>query len=201
MPLGIAAMVSWAPGFCPHADNRCSFMNNSAAGADDLQSLVKPLEWEGLLPIGHGVARMKLLWKLVTIFALGVAELWAAAPAGVLMRLNPFLVCAVAALGAVAGGAVVILLGERVKAWLQRRRQGEKLEKKRGLLYRVWLRYGVAGWGLLAPLLVGSPLGAAFGLVLGVPARRLMIWLSVGSVLWSVVFSALSALGWSLFGH
>ena len=142
-----------------------------------------------------------MIWKLLTLFALGVAELWAAAPAGVAMRLDPFLVFAVAAAGAVAGGTVVILLGERVKAWLERRQKREKLEKKHGLLYRVWLRYGVVGWGLLAPLLVGSPLGAAFGLALGVPKQRLLVWLAVGSVLWSAVFSAVSALGWRLLGH
>jgi hypothetical protein len=144
---------------------------------------------------------MKLAWKLLTVFALGVAELWAAAPAGAVMGLHPLLVCGVAALGAVAGGAVVILLGERVKAWMGRRRKGEQLEKKRGLLFRIWLRYGVIGWGLLAPLLIGSPLGAAFGLVLGAPPRRLLVWLVVGSILWSIVFSALSALGWRLFGN
>jgi len=142
-----------------------------------------------------------MIWKLLTLFALGVAELWAAAPAGVAMRLDPFLVFAVAAAGAVAGGTVVILLGERVKAWLERRQKREKLEKKHGLLYRVWLRYGVVGWGLLAPLLVGSPLGAAFGLALGAPPRRLLPWLAAGSILWSAVFSAVSALGWRLLGH
>ena len=142
-----------------------------------------------------------MAWKLLTIFVLGVAELWAAAPAGVLMRLHPLLVCAVAALGAVSGGTAVILLGERVKAWLQRRHKGEKMADRHGFLFRIWLRYGVAGWGILAPLLIGSPLGAAFGLVLGAPPRRLMAWLAVGSVLWSVVFSVLSALGWRLFGH
>jgi membrane protein YqaA with SNARE-associated domain len=144
---------------------------------------------------------VKLAWKLLTLFVLGVAELWAAAPAGVVMGLHPLLVFAVAALGAVAGGTVVIMLGERVKAWMERRRKGEQLERKRGLLFRVWLRYGVIGWGLLAPLLVGSPLGAAFGLVLGAPPRRLLPWLAAGSVLWSIVFSLLSALGWRLFGN
>jgi len=140
-------------------------------------------------------------WKLLTIFALGVAELWAAAPAGALMGFHPLLVCVVAALGAVSGGTVVVLLGERVKAWLQKRRRDEKMEKKGGLLYRVWLRYGVIGWGLLAPLLVGSPLGAAFGLALGAHPRRLLAWLAAGSILWSVVFSLVSALGWRLLGH
>ena len=138
--------------------------------------------------------------KLLTLFALGVAELWAAAPAGAVMRLDPVLVCLVAAAGAVSGGTVVILLGERVKAWLQKRRKRERLEERRGLLFRIWQRHGVIGWGLAAPLLVGSPLGAAFGLVLGAPPRRLLPWLAAGSVLWSVVFSALAALGVHVLG-
>ena len=104
------------------------------------------------------------------------------------MRLDPVLVCLVAAAGAVSGGTAVILFGERVKAWLERKRKREKLEERRGLLYRVWQRYGIVGWGLLAPLLVGSPLGAALGLVLGAPPRRLLPWLAAGSILWSVVF-------------
>jgi membrane protein YqaA with SNARE-associated domain len=142
-----------------------------------------------------------VILKLATIFALGVAELWAAAPAGAVMGLDPLLVWLVSAAGAVSGGTVVVLLGERVKAWLQKRKKREQLEEKRGLLFRIWQRYGVIGWGLLAPLLVGSPLGAAFGLVLGAPAKRLSIWLAVGSVLWSAVFSLVSALGWRLLGH
>jgi hypothetical protein len=142
----------------------------------------------------------KMTWKLLTLFALGVAELWAAAPAGALMRLDPVLVCAVAALGAVAGGAAVVLLGERVKSWLERRRKRERMETRRGLLFKLWLRYGVIGWGLMAPLLVGSPLGAALGLVLGAPPRRLLPWLCAGSVLWSAVFSLLTALGSHFLG-
>lgn len=139
-----------------------------------------------------------MAWKLLTLFALGVAELWAAAPAGAAMGFSPLPVFAVAAAGAVSGGVVVVLLGERVKAWLERKKEREKLEKRRGLLYRVWLRYGVIGWGLLAPLLVGSPLGAALGLALGAPPRRLLPWLCAGSVLWSAVFSLLAALGKTL---
>ncbi len=76
-------------------------------------------------------------WKRITLFALGMAELWAAAPAGAAMGLDP----------------------------------------------------------LLAPLLVGSPLGAAFGLFLGAPPRRLLPWLAAGSVPWTMVFSLLAFLG------
>jgi membrane protein YqaA with SNARE-associated domain len=144
---------------------------------------------------------VKLAWKLLTIFFLGLTELWAAAPAGLLMRLNPLLVCGVAALGQATGGATVILLGERVKVFLQRRRQSEKLQKRPGLLYRVWQRYGVAGWGLMAPLLIGSPLGAAIGLLLNVPPRHLLIWLGVGSFFWSMFFSVLAVMGIHFLGR
>jgi hypothetical protein len=139
-----------------------------------------------------------MIFKLLILFVLGVAELWAAAPAGVAMGLPPALTCAVAALGAVCGGVVVILLGERVRRWILGRRREQNVEKKSGLAFRIWQRYGVIGWGLLAPLLVGSPLGAALGLALGAPARRLMAWLAAGSIIWSVVFSLVFHLGWSL---
>ncbi|HUU05440.1 MAG TPA: small multi-drug export protein [Patescibacteria group bacterium] len=144
---------------------------------------------------------MALLLKLLSIFSLGVAELWAAAAAGAVMRLDPVLVCLVAAAGAISGGTVVVLLGERVKAWLERKQKRQKMEERRGLLWRIWQRYGVIGWGLLAPLLVGSPLGAAFGLVLGAPPRRLLPWLAAGSLLWSVVFSSLTFLGVRVLGR
>ncbi len=139
--------------------------------------------------------------KLLLLFALGVAELWAAAPAGVAMGFHPALTCAVAALGAVAGGVVVTLLGEKVRGWILGRRRQENVEKKSGLASRVWLRYGVIGWGLLAPLLVGSPLGAALGLAFGAPARRLMAWLAAGSLLWAVAFTLVSHFGWRLVGR
>jgi membrane protein YqaA with SNARE-associated domain len=149
--------------------------------------------------VGIATGRRAMLPKLASVFALGVAELWAAAPAGALMGLNPALVCLVAAAGAISGGAAVLLLGERVKAWLRRRHERERLEERRGLLFRVWRRYGIPGWGLLSPLLVGSPLGAALGLALGAPPLRLLPWLCAGSLVWSAVFSLLAALGKRFF--
>ncbi len=140
------------------------------------------------------------LWKWLTVFALGVAELWAAAPFGALVRLDPLPVFLVATLGTVSGGVAVALLGEGVRRWMVCGRNRERIEKKQGWLVRLWFRHGVVGWGVLAPLLVGSPLGAAIGLLLGAPARRLVLWLSIGGVLWSAVFSLLLWWGGRLLG-
>ena len=51
------------------------------------------------------------------------------------------------------------------------------------------------GLGLLAPLLVGAPLGTALGLLPGAPVRRLLLWVSVGIVLWSALLTDAGTLG------
>ena len=141
---------------------------------------------------------MAIIGKFLIIFGLGAAELWAAAPAGLAMGFHPALTCAVASVGGIVAATAVVLLGEPVRVWILRRR---KPKKQPGLFDRIWQRYGVVGWGLLAPLLTGSPLGTAIGLALGAPARRLLVWISIGSILWSVVFTVASTFGFRLFGH
>lgn len=138
---------------------------------------------------------VKLVMKLLTVLGLGAIELWAAIPAGLALRLHPMAVGITAAIGAMVGALVVVLLGERVRTWLVRRRGGKEGKERHRLIYRIWHRYGVIGLGLLAPLLTGATLGAALGLTLGVPAGRLLFWISLGIVLWSIGLTLAAALG------
>jgi membrane protein YqaA with SNARE-associated domain len=141
---------------------------------------------------------MELVLKLLTILSLGVIALWAAIPAGLALQVHPVAVGITAAIGAMLGALVVVLLGERVRTWLAQR-HGRKEERGRhGLIYRIWQCYGVVGLGLLAPLLAGAPLGVALGLTLGVPAGRLLLCISLGIVLWSVGLTLAGALVWDL---
>ncbi len=147
---------------------------------------------------------MEMLLKLATVFGLAALELWAAIPAGLALQLDPVLVGMSAAAGGITGAGAVALLGQgvrdRVLRWHGRGREGGAS----GRLNRIWLRFGVAGLGLLAPLLVGAPLGTALGLTLGAPAGRLFLWMSLGIVIWSGLLAAASALGLAglqWFGH
>lgn len=140
---------------------------------------------------------MELVMKLLTVLALGASgELWAAMLVGLALQLNPIAVGTAAAIGDILGALVVVLLGQRVRIWLVRRHGGKKEDKgQHGLIYRTWRRYGVIGLGLLAPLLTGDLLGAALGLTLGVPAGRLMLWISLGTVFWTAWLTLAGALG------
>jgi membrane protein DedA with SNARE-associated domain len=145
---------------------------------------------------------MELTIKLLTIIGLGAVELLAAIPTGFALQLHPATVGFTAALGAMIGALVVILLGDRLRGWLLRNYDSRSNQKgKLGLIDRIWQRYGVVGLGLVAPLLTGVPFGAALGLALGIPANRLFLWLSVGIVFYSTVLTVAGAMGIAILRH
>ncbi len=136
---------------------------------------------------------MEYIMKLLTVVGLGAVELWAAIPAGFVLQLHPLETGIAAATGAIMGVLAVLVLGERIRTRLLRNRKSE--DKKHGRIYGIWDRYGVAGFGILGPLLAGAPLGAALGITLGVPVNRLLMWMSLGIVLWSAVLTLAASLG------
>jgi len=136
---------------------------------------------------------MEILLKVLTVFGLAAVELWTAIPAGLALDLHPVLIGVVSAAGAILGVVVILVLGERVRSWLLRKRGGEK--RQHGRIYRIWVRYGVVGLGLLAPLLTGAPLGTALAIAFGAPTGRLLLWMSVGIAAWSALLTTAAALG------
>lgn len=131
--------------------------------------------------------------KILMVVGLGALELWAAIPAGFALGLHPIVTAAGAATGAIVAVLAVVGLGERARTWLARRHAHS--DAGRGRLRDVWRRYGVAGLGLAAPLLVGAPLGTVAGLLLGVPPRSLVVWMAFGAILWSVTLTLAGVLG------
>ncbi len=135
-----------------------------------------------------------MLLQLLGVFALSVVELWAAVPAGVALGLPPMLVWLATVAGALLCIVVVVLAGERLRGWLVSR-LGRGRAREGGRLRAVWERYGVIGWGLLGPLVLGAPLAAAVGVGLGAPRGRLLIWLGAGAVLWTTVLTVAVTFG------
>lgn len=132
---------------------------------------------------------------MLTVFGLGIVELWAAIPTGLALGLHPLATGIMAATGAISGALITLKLGERIRTWLAKRHSKNNKNRQHGRIYRIWSRYGVVGLGLLAPLLVGAPVGTALGVTFGVPGRNLLFWMSIGIILWSAGLTAASALG------
>lgn len=136
------------------------------------------------------------MWlKLLAVFGLGMTGLWQGVPAGFALRLHPLVTGLTAAAGSLLATVIVVFLGDKLRSRLLRRKPQPEGVKSERLIDRVWRRYGVVGLGLLGPGLTGAPLGAALGLSLRVPARRLMVWLTLGIALWSVGLTIVGVVG------
>ena len=140
---------------------------------------------------------MELVAKFITVTGLGIIELWAAIPAGTALKLHPLLNGLAAGLGAIIGALLVILIGDRLRNWLLKKKENK--QKNKGQIYRIWNKYGVIGQGMLSPLITGATLGAAIGISLGASPKRLLFWMSIGIVFWTILLTAISTFGFAIF--
>ena len=138
---------------------------------------------------------LALLAKILSVIAAGAIEIWVAVPAGLALGLHPAVVAAASATGGIVAVLVVSFLGDRLRARLLRSHRRAEGTTPPGIVERVWARYGAAGLGLVAPLLVGAPVGTAVGIALGTPMARLRVWMSVGVIAWSSGLAAAGAAG------
>jgi hypothetical protein len=139
--------------------------------------------------------------ELLTVLVLAAVALWSAIPVGLAAGLKPVTILVVALVGNVASVTAVALVGEQARAWLLERFGREKTRRKDSAVWRVWHRHGVVGLALVSPWILGAPVAAAFGMALGVPARRLLVWMLPSAILRVVVFTAGGALGWLGLQH
>lgn len=138
---------------------------------------------------------LELIAKFATVMAFGIIELWLAIPAGTALKLHPLLNGLASGLGAIIAALLAIILGDRLRNWLFKKKQKSRDENSR--IYKVWHKYGVIGLGLLSPLITGSLLGAVIGISLGAPPKRLILWMSIGIIIWTILLTTISTLGFT----
>ena len=119
-------------------------------------------------------------------------------PAGLLAGLGPVPTVVIAAAGNVATLIPVVLLGGRLRGWLDRRR--ERRNRGAGRAARVMERYGLPGLAVLGPLVTGAHLAALVATGSGAGPRRTLAWMTAGVVAWSVAVGVLTVLGIDAFG-
>jgi hypothetical protein len=135
------------------------------------------------------------LAAIVSIFGLAFFYFWPAIPAGLALGLSPFIVIATTTLSYTSGVALVVVVGGRFRQWVMNRLGRQDVLKPNSLLGRVWERFGVIGLGLLAPMTIGSQLGAGLGVTLDKRPARVFLWMCIGGLVWSIILTALVSLG------
>ena len=105
--------------------------------------------------------------------------LWEGIPLGFVLGLPPFLTGLTSAIGSTVATLLAMLVGERIRARLAAKRAKGGPPRDR-LIDRIWRSYGMMGFGLVAPCLIGAPAGVALGLLLRAPSGKLLFWLIAG---------------------
>lgn len=138
---------------------------------------------------------MDLFTNIALVFISGVVELWLAVPMGIALKLNPILIVAVSASSAILTVLIVAFLGDSIRNRFIAWRYGEDKKFETSRIHDVWNKYGVVGLGLLSPLLFGAPIGTAVGITFGANKDNLILWMSLGIIIWSVGLTAAGIMG------
>lgn len=138
---------------------------------------------------------MDIFTNIALVFISGVVELWLAVPMGIALKLNPILIVAVSASSSILAVLIVAFLGDSLRSRFITWRYGEDKKFETSRIHDVWNKYGVVGLGLLSPLLFGAPLGTAVGITFGANKDNLILWMSMGIIIWSVGLTAAGIMG------
>lgn len=138
---------------------------------------------------------MDFIISILTVFITALVELWFAIPLGLVLNLSPLITATTSALGSIAAVVIVAFAGSNLRNRFFKWRYRTDEDLKRSRIYKIWNKYGVIGLGLLSPLLFGAPLGTALGIILGGHRNRILLWMTIGIIIWSVGLTSTLYLG------
>lgn len=135
--------------------------------------------------------------KGLSIFGLAWFSFWTAIPAGLALSIHPIAIILITSTSYISGILICILPAQSVRIWVMKRfgKQLDQSTQDDRFIMRLWHRYGIIGFGLIAPMTVGAQLGAIIGIALNIPRKKLVLWMIIGVILWSVGLTLLAAAG------
>jgi len=142
-----------------------------------------------------------MLIALLTAFALGFIYFVSAIPTAVLAGAPLWIATIMASLGYCMGSLSVLILGAPLRSLVTTKLKISLEPNEKKLFWRIWSRYGVIGLGLIAPITIGPQVSTLFLLALGERPRRILAWVSLGSIPWALGFALVVKFGIHAFSY
>ncbi|MEK8127191.1 small multi-drug export protein [Paenibacillus filicis] len=142
-------------------------------------------------------------WSYLAVFilsALPSLESAVIVVLGVAFGLNPIGVTIAALLGNWLVLMLVVFAFDRFQKWLGKRRGAAKQSVMRERAHRIFVRYGLPGLAVVAPLVIGTEIAAAFAMSFKAPRGPVTFWMTLGMVAWTVVAAVGSYYGFDAIG-
>lgn len=138
-------------------------------------------------------------YDLLLIYVAGVTGMWKALPVGFLLKTPPFFIALMTCLGALTCVFVFYFFGTRLKQFFYRFYSEKSKEKKEGKIRRIFEKYGCPGLGIMGTLLMGQPVVMLLGMIIVKRKKNLLVWVSIGTVIWSIALTIAGTYGLKLF--
>lgn len=119
-------------------------------------------------------------------------------PIGVAAGLSSIPVTLISCLGNLLTIWLLIVLIDRIKQWMQKRKEKQGKEssgKRQQRAAKIWQRYGLPGLALISPILIGSHLGAILAMGFGAGKKQVTIWMTASIVVWAIAAGVISHYG------
>jgi membrane protein YqaA with SNARE-associated domain len=137
--------------------------------------------------------------RALTVAGLATFEIYAAIPAGFAFKLSPWIIFLSSAIGGLVGAFVAAFFGDKIRAFLHKKRPVKDEPQKHPVITRIWKKYGIVGLGLLGTMTVGAPISIAVGTGLNADLKKLLTWCCIGVIARCVLFTIIGYYGLKLF--
>lgn len=114
------------------------------------------------------------------------------------MEMSPVAVGIIAFLGNFIMVLVFAMFFRQISEWRKKRREkkGKSEPSKRETRARhIWEKYGLPAFALLSPSLLGTDLAALTAILLGSSRIRVITWMGISLVIWSILMTVGSVYG------
>ncbi len=131
--------------------------------------------------------------QIFSIYLAGITGLYKGIPVGFALEASPYITALVTALGSLTTVFVLYFSGSPVKNWIINKYGKKKIEKNKKQISVLIEKYGVIGLGVFATGFIGPIVTFLLGLMLIKDSKRLLLFLSIGILLWSAALTIIAS--------
>jgi Ca2+/H+ antiporter, TMEM165/GDT1 family len=141
------------------------------------------------------------IWQYIVLFLIALLPLldvFYIIPVGIVLEMSPVAVGIIAFLGNFIMVLVFAMFFRQISEWRNKRREKKgKLEpsKRETRARHIWEKYGLPVFALLSPSLLGTDLAALTALLFGSSKIKVITWMGISLVIWSIVMTVGSVYG------
>ena len=141
------------------------------------------------------------IWQYIALFLISILpflDVFYLIPVGIVLEMSPVAVGIIAFLGNFIMVLVFAIFFKQISEWRNKRREkkGKTAPSKRETKARhIWEKYGLPVFALLSPSLLGTDLAALTALLLGSSRIKVITWIGISLVIWSIFMTVGSVYG------